>query len=139
MAVLLLLVIGFALPAGIVAYIVYIAFIKKRKAFTALEEPDDQAVTLFMHGATIESRHKNRLEFENFVDRLQWALGNRGEVRDVSVNAEMATGAIFGESADEIYAHLRKILRHNSFSEHASVVLRYGPPGSQERRIHMAN
>lgn len=131
--------IGFGIPVVIIGYIVYVAFVRKRHAFRPLAIDDDEVVILSVHGATIEDRYNTRAEFESFVSRIQCELGIIGEVRDVSIADDVATIAIFGESADEIYAQLKKVLRHTSFSKNASVALRYGPPGSKERRIHMAN
>ncbi|MGN6357980.1 MAG: hypothetical protein ACTHLU_10950 [Novosphingobium sp.] len=133
-----LLFIGFGIPIGIIGYIAYIAFIRKRHAFGALVD-DDEAVILSVHGEAIDDRYKNWVEFENFISNLQWELGIIGEVRDVNISADVAIISIFGESAEEIYAQLKKVLRHTSFSKNASVVLRYGPLGSKERRTHMAN
>jgi len=92
-----------------------------------------------MHGATIDDRYKTSIELENLVNLLQWEMGNVGEVREVRVDDTTATVSIFGESAEEMYGYVRKVLRHTSFSKNAGVVLRYGPPGSRERRTHMAN
>jgi len=136
---LVLLIVGFGIPIGIIGYMIYVAFVKKRRAFGALPVSNDQAIILKMHGTTIEDKYKTSTEFENFVDRLQWAMGNIGEVRDVSLADGAATVTILGESAEEMYAKIRAVVRHTSFSKNASVVLRYGPPGSRERRTHMAN
>lgn len=136
---LILLFIGFGIPTVIVGHMIYVAFYRKRKAFGALALADDEAVILMMHEASIPDIHKTNFELENFVDRLQWAMGNVGEVRCVNIDCDVITISIFGGSAEEIYKKLRKVLRHNSFSKNASVILRYGPPGSLERRTHMAN
>lgn len=136
---LVLLIIGLGIPIGILSYMIYVAFIRKRRAFGALPASSDEAIILRMHGASIEDKYKASIEFENFVDRLQWAMGNIGEVRDVSIADGAATVTILGESAEEMYAKIRTVVRHTSFSKNASVVLRYGPPGSCERRTHMAN
>ena len=136
---LVLLFTGFGIPAGIIGYMIYVAFFKKRKAFGALALEDDEAVILKIHGESVEDRFKTCEELQHFVASLQWEMGNLGEVRDVNIAENVATVTIFGESAEEIYAQVRKVLRHTSFSRNASVTLRYGAPGSAERRTHMAN
>ena len=133
-----LFIIGFGIPIGAFDYMVYVGFVRKRQAFRALIA-GDEAVILRMHGSSIDDRYKTSDELQHFVDRLQWALGNIGEVREVNIADGAATATIFGESAEEIYSEVRKVLRHTSLAKNASVVLRYGPPGSRERRTHMAN
>lgn len=134
-----LFIIGFGIPIGTFGYMVYVGFVRKRQAFRALAIADDEAVILRMHGSSIDDRYKTSDELQHFVDRLQWALGNIGEVREVSIADGAATVTVFGESAEAIYSEVRKVLRHASLARNASVVLRYGPPGSRERRTHMAN
>ncbi len=134
-----LFIIGFGIPIGAFGYMFYIGFVKKRRAFRALPLADEEAVILRMHGSTIEDRYKNTRELQNFVDRLQWALGNIGEVREMNIADGAATVTAFGESAEIMYSKMRKVLRHSPLSKNASIILRYGPPGSHERRTHMAN
>ena len=135
----LLYIVGLGIPMWIAGHMIYVVFVGKRRSFSALAIADDEAVILRVHGASVEDRYKTRVEFENFVDRLQWAMGNIGEVRDVSLDDGAATITILGENAEEMYAKIQTVVRHTSFSKNASVVLRYGPAGSRERRTHMAN
>ncbi len=59
---LILYIIGIVMPVGITIHMIYVAFIKKRRAFGSLLVTGDEAVILRMHGASIGDRYNKKIE-----------------------------------------------------------------------------
>jgi hypothetical protein len=133
------LILGIGAPIGAIAYMAHVSFLRRKRSFGSLELPEDEAVIIRLHGSSIEDQFKTRAEIDHFVDRLECALGNIGQMSDRQAADGAITITLLGESAQEMYARIGRVLRHASLSENATVVLRFGPPGSPEQRTHMAN
>jgi len=70
-------------------------------------------------------------------DELQQLLGYECEVDGHDIGGDDATVYVYGQCANSIFEVIKPCLASNALTKRAQVVLRFGPPGSDQKLVQL--